>query len=71
LADFRIRFVGVPKLGVVSKPMILLFFAIFILLIGFVLFLFFVGGVITLFREKPKPIETADAPTVINTFVNR
>ncbi len=51
--------------------MILLFFAIFILLVGFILFLFFVGGVITLFREKPKPIKNADAPIVTNTFVNR
>ncbi len=51
--------------------MILLFFAIFILLVGFVLFLFFVGGVFTLFREKPKPIKKEETPTVINTFVNR
>jgi hypothetical protein len=51
--------------------MILLFFAIFILLVGFVLFLFLVGGVILLLREKPQPIKKAETPTVINTFVNR
>jgi hypothetical protein len=53
----------------VSKPMILLFFVIFILLLGFVLFLFFVGGVITLFMEEP--VKKVEVPAVINEFVNR
>jgi hypothetical protein len=50
--------------------MILLFFVIFILLVGFILMLMLFGGVILLFGEKPKPIKKEETPTVINTFVN-
>ncbi len=51
--------------------MILLFFAIFILLVGFILMLMFTVGVITLLMENSQPIRETEAPTVINTFVNR
>lgn len=51
--------------------MIFLFFVLFILLVGLVLVLMLVGGVITLFIEKPKPIESVEAPTIVSSFVNR
>ncbi len=49
--------------------MILLFFVIFILLVGFILLLMFIGGIITLFMEKPKPTEQVEVTTV-NQFSN-
>jgi hypothetical protein len=55
----------------VSKPMIFLFFVLFILLVGFVLLLMFIGGVITLFMEESTPVKKVEAPAVINEFVNR
>jgi uncharacterized iron-regulated membrane protein len=51
--------------------MILLFFAIFILLVGFILILMFIGGVITLFSDG-QIAEKSEQPeiTIVNQFEN-
>ncbi len=51
--------------------MILLFFVIFILLVGCGLVLLLIGGFITLLMEKSKPVKKVEAPAIINNFVNR